>query len=72
MTRWDEKISRLKAFLKQHSNEKIIVFFLTCASVDFYGNAFQKLFGNELAIEDGKLFVERHGREYRTRRASFQ
>ena len=61
VTRMDEKLSRLKAFLQQHSNEKIIVFFLTCASVDFYGNAFQKLFGNELVIEllHGKMVQKR-------------
>jgi ATP-dependent RNA helicase DDX55/SPB4 len=39
----DEKLSRLAAFLQDHSTEKIIVFCLTCACVDFYGNALKVL-----------------------------
>ena len=61
VTRLDEKLSRLKAFLTQHAHEKIIVFFLTCASVDFFGNAFQTLYGHEIAIEllHGKMVQKR-------------
>lgn len=44
VTKLDEKLSRLAAFLQQHPDEKMIVFFLTCACVDFYGTAFQKIF----------------------------
>ena len=60
VTRLDEKLSRLAAFLQQHSQEKMIVFFLTCASVDFFGSAFQKLFPN-LSIEllHGKMVQKR-------------
>ncbi|KAL7539931.1 hypothetical protein ACHAWF_006545 [Thalassiosira exigua] len=39
----DEKLSRLLAFLTQHSEEKVMVFFLTCASVEFYAAALKKL-----------------------------
>ena len=43
MTKLEEKISRLVEFLKSHRHEKTIVFFLTCACVDFYGNTLQHL-----------------------------
>ena len=39
----DEKLSRLVAFLRQHKNEKVIVFFLTCACVEYYGLALKQL-----------------------------
>lgn len=39
----DEKISRLVAFLRQHKDEKVIVFFLTCACVEYYGHALKQL-----------------------------
>lgn len=39
----EEKISRLAVFLQQHATEKKIVFFLTCASVDFFGHALQRV-----------------------------
>lgn len=43
VTKLEEKICRLAAFLQSHRHEKTIVFFLTCACVDFYGTAFQHL-----------------------------
>lgn len=43
VTKLEEKISRLVEFLKSHRHEKTIVFFLTCACVDFYGNTLQRL-----------------------------
>ena len=43
VTKLEEKISRLVEFLKSHRHEKTIVFFLTCACVDFYGNTLQHL-----------------------------
>jgi ATP-dependent RNA helicase DDX55/SPB4 len=46
VSKLDEKMSRLAEFLQQHAHEKIIVFFLTCACVDFFGTAFQQLFSN--------------------------
>ena len=39
----EEKLSRLVAFLREHRSEKKIVFFLTCASVDFFGHALQHI-----------------------------
>jgi ATP-dependent RNA helicase DDX55/SPB4 len=44
VTSLDEKLSRLVVFLRQHRNEKIIAFFLTCSCVDFFGTALQTLF----------------------------
>jgi ATP-dependent RNA helicase DDX55/SPB4 len=44
VTSLDEKLSRLVVFLRQHRNEKIITFFLTCSCVDFFGTALQTLF----------------------------
>jgi len=41
VTPMKEKMSRLVAFLKQHQDQKVVVFFLTCASVEFYGLALQ-------------------------------
>jgi ATP-dependent RNA helicase DDX55/SPB4 len=43
VTRLEQKMSRLVEFLRSHRYEKTIVFFLTCACVDFYGNALQHL-----------------------------
>lgn len=39
----DEKLSRLLAFLRQHSDEKIIIFFLTCACVEYYSAVLKEL-----------------------------
>jgi ATP-dependent RNA helicase DDX55/SPB4 len=53
----DEKLSRLVTFLKQHKDEKIIVFFLTCACVEYYGLALRQL------LHSDKFYVETlHGK----------
>ena len=56
----EEKLSRLVAFLRQHEQEKIIVFFLTCACVDFFGTALQQIL-TEMGIEllHGKMVQKR-------------
>ena len=63
VTRLEERISRLAAFMRSHSQEKMIVFFLTCACVDFYGSALKHVFtdDNNLCIEllHGKLAQKR-------------
>ena len=62
VTRLNEKISRLVAFLKTHKEEKIIVFFLTCACVDFYGSTLQQLLKDEgvcVELLHGKLVQKR-------------
>jgi len=62
VTRLEEKISRLVAFLKSHNDEKIIVFFLTCACVDFYGTTLQELLkphGVYIELLHGKLVQKR-------------
>lgn len=62
VTRLEEKISRLVAFLRSHQDEKIIVFFLTCACVDFYGNTLQQLLKDQgvcLELLHGKMVQKR-------------
>lgn len=64
VTKLEEKMSRLAAFLQQHHNEKLIVFFLTCACVDFFGTALQKILPSSvsnIAIEmlHGKMVQKR-------------
>jgi ATP-dependent RNA helicase DDX55/SPB4 len=62
LTRLEEKISRLVAFLKSHKDEKIIVFFLTCACVDFYGNTLQQVLKDQgvcVELLHGKLVQKR-------------
>jgi ATP-dependent RNA helicase DDX55/SPB4 len=46
----EEKISRLMAFLNQHKDEKVVVFCLTCACVDFYGCVLPQLTANQKGI----------------------
>lgn len=38
-----EKISRLMTFLSEHKDEKMVVFCLTCACVDYYGSVLPKI-----------------------------
>ena len=60
----DEKLSRLVAFLRQHKDEKVIVFFLTCACVEFYGAALQ-----QILTDKGGFYLEMlHGRMVQKRR----
>jgi len=54
VTKLEEKISRLVAFLQSHRHEKTIVFFLTCACVDFYGSALQRLLDNTHSKKQSK------------------
>jgi ATP-dependent RNA helicase DDX55/SPB4 len=60
----DEKLSRLVAFLKQHKDEKVIVFFLTCACVEFYGAAMQQI----LTERKGFYLETLHGKLQQKRR----
>lgn len=59
----DEKLSRLLAFLHQHSNEKVIIFFLTCACVEYYSAVLKELDlpckGFEYEALHGKLVQKR-------------
>lgn len=60
VTALDEKLSRLAAFLQDHRDEKMIVFFLTCACVDFYGNVLQQLLpDNNIELLHGKMVQKR-------------
>ncbi len=38
----EEKFSNLVGFLRKHHNEKILVFFSTCACVDYFSKALQR------------------------------
>jgi ATP-dependent RNA helicase DDX55/SPB4 len=60
VTSLDEKLSRLAAFLEDHPKDKIIVFFLTCACVDFYASCLKQLLTNNY-IESlhGKMVQKR-------------
>ncbi|XP_051887853.1 ATP-dependent RNA helicase DDX55 [Pristis pectinata] len=44
--RADEKFNQLVAFLRKHKKQKHLVFFSTCACVDYYGNALDKVVKN--------------------------
>jgi ATP-dependent RNA helicase DDX55/SPB4 len=56
----DEKLSRLVSFLQSHCEEKIIVFFLTCACVEFFGLALQQLLKDQyVELLHGKMVQKR-------------
>ena len=57
-----EKLSRLAAFLQDHKDEKVIVFFLTCACVDFYGSTLKQI------LKDTNRIELLHGKMVQTRR----
>jgi ATP-dependent RNA helicase DDX55/SPB4 len=60
VTTMEEKLSRLAAFMTSHPNEKMIVFFLTCACVDFYGTALQKILPDHyVEMLHGKMVQKR-------------
>lgn len=61
ITPMEEKLSRLVAFLQSHKGDTIIVFFLTCACVEFWGSALQMLLKEDLNVEllHGKLVQKR-------------
>lgn len=58
VTPLDEKLSRLVAFLKQHQDEKVIVFLLTCACVEFFGKSLQQL-GLSVELLHGRMVQKR-------------
>ena len=60
ITTLEEKLSRLVAFVRQHDKEKMIVFFLTCSCVDFFGTALQQVLP-DMSIEllHGKMVQKR-------------
>jgi ATP-dependent RNA helicase DDX55/SPB4 len=62
VTSLDEKLSRLVAFIREHHDQKIIIFFLTCASVEFFGLVLQQLLPNNchyVELLHGKLNPKR-------------
>lgn len=46
MSRAEEKFNTLVAFLRQHKHEKQLVFFSTCACVEYFGKALEALIKN--------------------------
>jgi ATP-dependent RNA helicase DDX55/SPB4 len=70
----DEKLSRLVSFLQSHArSEKVIVFFLTCACVDFFGTVLTKLLCPEKKKSDAfcssGIYIEMlHGKMVQKRR----
>ena len=38
----DEKLNQLIHFLRQHKKEKVMIFFSTCASVDYFARVIQQ------------------------------
>jgi len=62
ITPLDMKLNRLVAFLREHENQKIIIFFLTCCSVEFFGSALQQLLPqskHNIELLHGKLNPKR-------------
>jgi ATP-dependent RNA helicase DDX55/SPB4 len=56
----DEQLTRLATFLEDHKDETVIVFFLTCACVEFYGTVLQKLLpDNYIESLHGKMVQKR-------------
>ena len=56
----EERLSRLVAFLQQHKKDKIIVFFLTCACVEFFGTTLQSILEPQyVELLHGKLVQKR-------------
>ena len=65
VTKLEEKLSRVASFIQSHRKEKMIVFFLTCACVEFFGGAMQQIFDKD----DGKMYIELlHGKLVQKRR----
>ena len=63
VTTLDEKLSRLVVFLQEHRHEKIIVFFLTCACVDYFGSSLSTLVPEcNIEMLHGKMVQKRRER----------
>ena len=62
----DEKLCRLASFLSQHPSDKVIVFFLTCACVEYYASVLGRIrppcSGYEYVALHGKLAQRRRER----------
>lgn len=55
-----EKFGKLVSFLKSHENEKLLVFFSTCASVEYFGRAIKEfLNGYNVSLLHGKMRKKR-------------
>ena len=71
VTKLEEKLSRLVAFIESRPREKMIVFFLTCACVEFFGGALQQIMNQESSGPDAarSIYIELlHGKLVQKRR----
>ncbi|MGH0152279.1 UNVERIFIED_CONTAM: hypothetical protein FKN15_054516 [Acipenser sinensis] len=72
--RTEEKFNLLVAFLRQHKHEKHLVFFSTCACVEYYGKALEALVKNgTILCIHGKMKHKRNKifTEFRKLKSSF-
>lgn len=57
----DEKFNQLVHFLRSHKQEKHLVFFSTCACVEYYGKALEALVrGVDIMCIHGKMKYKRN------------
>lgn len=59
ITSLPQKTEHLLSFLQSHSDRKIVIFFLTCACVEFYGLVLPQLLDVPVEILHGKLSPKR-------------
>ena len=69
----ENKLEALVWFLREHRSEKLVVYFLTCAQVDYFGallNELDELNGQELFLLHGKMPSQKRKRVLKTFLAS--
>ena len=59
---YDQRVGYLVAFLQQHVNDKVIVFCATCACVEYYSLAFERLCKVDQLIPNSFTVVGFHGK----------
>ena len=60
----DKRLALLLRFLRQRTEQKCIVFFATCASVDFFGKVVRNLMGRSEGKSKGKARKSKSRREH--------
>ena len=68
ITSTEKKLNYLINFLYQHNTEKSIVFFLTCASAEFFGNALSQLNSKSKSSHKINYLEPLHGKMAQKRR----
>lgn len=59
-----DKLNYLVSFLRKHQREKIMVFFSTCASVDYFGEILKKLLKSSVLLIHGKRKKGKRGNAF--------